>query len=86
MSMITGMYITFSLLAGFAMTMAWWSFRQRCQEERQQEIEKDNKSFSYEADDGPLTEEQHQALRDFVEKNHPISGKLRKSGSLLKDL
>lgn len=54
MSMITGMYIAFSLLVGFAMTMAWWSFRQRCQEELGQA----NKPLSYEADDGPLKEEQ----------------------------
>lgn len=81
MSMITGMYIAFSLLVGFAMTMAWWSFRQRCQEELGQE----NKSLSYEADDARVKDEQQWTLRVSVQKNHPCSCQLRMTCSLLKD-
>ena len=36
MSMINGMYIAFSILAAFAVFMAWWSVRQKLQEEQDQ--------------------------------------------------
>lgn len=37
MSMINGMYIAFSMLLAFAVFMAWWSVRQKLQEEDQKE-------------------------------------------------
>lgn len=37
MSMINGMYIAFSMLLAFAVFMAWWSVRQKLQEESENE-------------------------------------------------
>lgn len=37
MSMINGMYIAFSMLLAFAVFMAWWSVRQKLQEESEKE-------------------------------------------------
>lgn len=37
MSMINGMYVAFSMLLAFAVFMAWWSVRQKLQEESQKE-------------------------------------------------
>lgn len=37
MSMINGMYIAFSMLLAFAVFMAWWSVRQKLEEENQKE-------------------------------------------------
>ena len=35
MSMITAMYIAFSILMAFAVFMAWWSVRQETQEKKE---------------------------------------------------
>lgn len=37
MSMITAMYIAFSILMAFAVFMAWWSVRQETQEKKERE-------------------------------------------------
>ena len=37
MSMINGMYVAFSILMAFAVLMAWWSVRQKLQEEKEKE-------------------------------------------------
>jgi Na+-transporting methylmalonyl-CoA/oxaloacetate decarboxylase gamma subunit len=37
MSMINGMYVAFSILMAFAVLMAWWSVRQKSQEEKEKE-------------------------------------------------
>lgn len=37
MSMINGMYIAFSMLLAFAVFMAWWSVRQKLQEDSEKE-------------------------------------------------
>lgn len=42
MSMINGMYIAFSMLLAFAVFMAWWSVRQKLQEEKENEQRENN--------------------------------------------
>lgn len=37
MSMINGMYVAFSILMAFAVLMAWWSVRQKLQEDNEKE-------------------------------------------------
>lgn len=37
MSMINGMYVAFSMLLAFAVFMAWWSVRQKLQEDNEKE-------------------------------------------------
>lgn len=37
MSMINGMYVAFSMLLAFAVFMAWWSVRQKLQEDSEKE-------------------------------------------------
>lgn len=42
MSMINGMYIAFSMLLAFAVFIAWWSVRQKLQEDQEDERRETN--------------------------------------------
>ena len=53
MSMLNGMYIAFSMLLAFAVFMAWWSVRQKLQEENAQKQLKNKNTTACEKGEQP---------------------------------